>query len=448
MHANRVRIPAASIPAARGTHRNGNPGRCHCLGNHGFKEAERRDPTGPIILGIESSCDDTGVAIVNSDGRILGEALATQVEVHAPWGGVVPDLARQAHQAAIDGLVKRVVGESGIDPRELSGVAVTIGPGLSLCLKVGALKARSFAYEHSLPLVPVHHMEAHALVARMTDRHRTEYPFLCMLASGGHNLLLVVHSVGRYTQIGTTLDDSLGEAYDKVARLLGLELNPSGGAALEALALEGDPDSFDFKVPMLQHRDCNFSYSGLKTSVRLAIDREVKGEPSEANRQARANIAASFQRVAILHLEHRCKRACEWANEVYPEIDTLVMSGGVAANSYVRARLEEVASKHQMQLLCPEPRLCTDNGVMVAWAGLERFKLGLVDPPPESPAPEEDEWFDLRPRWPLTERVAFQLTRSTPNYSNRKRVYRSLTAMTEDSLNMAGMNAGPAMNIP
>ena len=306
-----------------------------------------------LVLGIESSCDDTGVAIVSSSGLILGEALATQAHIHASWGGVVPKLAQEAHAAAIDSCVEKVFSQSGISPSELDAIAVTIGPGLSLCLRVGAMKARQLSVSHPhLPIIPVHHMEAHALVARLpaglrNDLHCSHipappftirsptFPFLCVLVSGGHNLILIVEGVGRYVQLGTTLDDALGEAYDKVARLLGLQLIPCGGAALEALARHGDPNSFKYTLPMQKRKTCDFSYAGLKTAVRLSIEKHLGSVELSAPQtpdqdpmgyHVRANIAASFQRVAVAHLEERCRRAIAWAKETHPSIKHLVVA--------------------------------------------------------------------------------------------------------------------------
>lgn len=291
-----------------------------------------------------------------------------QVDIHAPWGGVVPKLAQQAHADAIDAAIATALTAASVRPQALSGVAVTIGPGLSLCLHVGVRAARALALDAALPLVPVHHMEAHALVARAFDPS-VRFPFVCLLVSGGHNLLVLVHGVGSYTQLGTTLDDALGEAYDKVARLLGLPLAPSGGAALERLALQGDDTRFALPVPLKKHADCNFSYAGLKTAVRLLIEAET-GETLD--QQTKADIAASFQRVAVQHLTQRTARGIQWAREAVAGLDTLVVAGGVATNATVRARLEEVARGAGLRLVCPPPRYCTDNGVMVAWAGIER----------------------------------------------------------------------------
>ena len=394
-----------------------------------------------LILGIESSCDDTGVAVVSTSGRILGESLATQTEIHAAWGGVVPKLAQEAHEAAIDSCVAEALSKAGITPKDLDAVAVTIGPGLSLCLRVGVLKAREVAATYNLPVIPIHHMEAHALVARLSEGSETpvEFPFLCVLVSGGHNLLMIVEGVGRYIQLGTTLDDALGEAYDKVARLLGLELKPSGGAALEALALEGDPTAFKFTTPLQKHKTCDFSYAGLKTGVRMKIEDVLGGVESPApktaeedptGRKVRADIAASFQAVAVRHLEERCRRALQWASETHPELKHVVVAGGVASNKYLRSRLAAVAEEGGLQLVCPPPRLCTDNGVMVGWAGVERLNLNLgIEAPPPTAVPGEGEWVDLRPRWPLTDRKDDRSIEA-PRSAKKKNIFESLEALT------------------
>lgn len=313
-----------------------------------------------LVLGIETSCDDTGVAVVTSDGRVLGEALSTQEEIHAAWGGVVPNLAMEAHKAAIGSTVDLALSRAGVTASQLDAIACTIGPGLSLCLRVGVMKAREIARENQIPVIGVHHMEGHALVARLPPQEKdpgsilspssssspsVSFPFLCLLVSGGHNLILLVHGVGKYVQLGTTVDDALGEAYDKIARLLGLELKPSGGAALEALATQGDPKAFAFAVPMRKHANCDFSYAGLKTGVRLAIEQAVENHPLDSIAEdvpstsaspcplplkVKADIAASFQRVACLHLTERVKRAIGWARESEPGLKSLVVAGGVA----------------------------------------------------------------------------------------------------------------------
>ncbi|CAI5461300.1 unnamed protein product [Closterium sp. Yama58-4] len=358
------------------------------------------NPSGGInlILGIETSCDDTGAAVVTSDGQILGEALASQGKVHAEWGGVVPSLARGEHEKAIDPVVQAALDEAGLQPSDLSAIAVTIGPGLSLCLRVGVMKARRMAAQCNIPIIPIHHMEAHALVARLTHSDVT-FPFLALLISGGHNLLLLSHGVGQYTQLGTTLDDAMGEAFDKTARLLGLDLSGpgGGGAAVEALAREGHRERFKFTVPLARVKSCDFSFSGLKANVARCIQKEAPAaqtipiaEATPEDRQLRADIAASFQEVAVLHLQSRVERAIQLARESTPAIDTLVMAGGVASNQVVRTRIAAVCKQSGVRLVCPPPRLCTDNGVMVAWAGYERFRLGIMEPPPAVGESDDD----------------------------------------------------------
>ncbi|KAG0566198.1 hypothetical protein M758_7G042000 [Ceratodon purpureus] len=344
---------------------------------------------------------------VTTDGRILGEALSSQADLLVQWGGVVPNLAQDAHAKAIDKVVADALANAGVQEEDLSAVAVTIGPGLSMCLRVGVSKARDIARVHRLPMVGVHHMEAHALVARLTEKG-VEFPFVVLLVSGGHNLLLLAQDVGQYTQLGTTVDDAIGEAYDKTARLLGLDLKRGGGPALEQLALEGNPKAFNFSVPMRQRQNCNFSYAGLKNQVRLAIaakniNAEVPlSETDTEERRLRADMAASFQRVAVLHLEDRCRRALEWARKIDPSVACLVVSGGVASNQVVRSRLNYITQEVGLRLVCPPPRLCTDNGVMVAWAGVEHYNRGMTQPPPPIDEPL-DAWLDLRPRWQLGE---------------------------------------------
>ncbi len=252
-------------------------------------------------MGIESSCDDTGVAIVAVDDardarpRILANVVCSQAEIHAPFGGVVPKLAQEAHQTAIDNAVDSALRDAGVRAADLEAVGVTIGPGLSLCLRVGVSKARELRAQHGVPVIDVHHMEAHALVARLAED--VPFPFLCLLVSGGHNLMLVVEGIGRFVQLGTTLDDALGECYDKTARALDLEAVPSGGAALEALAREGDEDAFSFPVPLKKRRTCDFSFAGLKTSVRLAIEREQQKATPEEVRGSHACVQVTRQAI-------------------------------------------------------------------------------------------------------------------------------------------------------
>ncbi|XP_024636954.1 probable tRNA N6-adenosine threonylcarbamoyltransferase, mitochondrial isoform X2 [Medicago truncatula] len=345
-------------------------------------------------------------------------------------------MAEEAHSQVIDQVVQDALDKAYMTEKDLTAVAVTIGPGLSLCLRVGVQKARRIAGGFNLPIIGVHHMEAHALVARLIEKD-LQFPFMALLISGGHNLLILARDLGQYIQLGTTIDDAIGEAYDKSAKWLGLDIRRSGGPAIEELAREGNDKSVSFSVPMRQHKDCNFSYAGLKTQVRLAIESKKIdatipiSSASYEDRLSRADIAASFQRVAVLHLEERCERAIQWALKMEPSIRHLVVSGGVASNQYVRARLDTVVKKNGLQLVCPPPRLCTDNGVMVAWTGIEHFRVGRYDPPPPAEEPE-DFLYDVRPRWPLGEEYA-----EGSNFSRSlrtARIHPSLTSLIQASM--------------
>lgn len=388
-----------------------------------------------VVLGIETSCDDTAAAVVRGNGEILSQVVSSQADLLAQYGGVAPKMAEEAHLQVIDQVVQEVLDKAKLTERNLSAIAVTVGPGLGLCLRVGVRKARKIAGSFNLPIIGVHHMEAHALVARLNERE-LQFPFMALLISGGHNLLILARDLGQYIQLGTTIDDAIGEAYDKTAKWLGLDLRRSGGPAIEELAREGDAKSIKFSTPMKQHKDCNFSYAGLKTQVRLAIESKninatipISSAYCE-DRRTRADIAASFQRVAVLHLEERCERAIEWALKIEPSVKYLVVSGGVASNQYVRARLDQVAQRNSLRLVCPPPSLCTDNGVMVAWTGIENFRMGRFDPPPPADEPE-DIVYDLRPRWPLGEE--YMEGRSEARSMKTARIHPSLTSMIQAS---------------
>ncbi|KAK6162516.1 hypothetical protein DH2020_002357 [Rehmannia glutinosa] len=389
-----------------------------------------------VVLGIETSCDDTAAAVVRSSGEILSQVVSSQAELLVRYGGVAPKMAEEAHSLVIDQVVQEALDKANVTEEDLSAVAVTIGPGLSLCLRVGVRKARKLAGAYALPIVGVHHMEAHALVARLVEK-QLQFPFMALLVSGGHNLLILAHDLGHYIQLGTTIDDAIGEAYDKTAKWLGLDMRKSGGPAVEELAREGDENSIGFKVPMKQHKDCNFSYAGLKTQVGLAIESKnidasiPIASASSEDRRARADIAASFQRVAVLHLEDKCERAIEWALKIEPCIKYLVVSGGVASNQYVRSRLNKIVEKKGLQLVCPPPSLCTDNGVMIAWTGIEHFRMGRYDPPPAACEPE-DALLDLRPRWPLGEEYAEG--KSEARSLKTARLHPSLTSLIQASI--------------
>lgn len=387
------------------------------------------------VLGIESSCDDTGAAVLRGDGKILGEALASQAGIHEQWGGVVPRLAQEGHRKAIDETVEEALRRAGISAAELSGVAVTVGPGLGLCLEVGVRKALHIAAEYRLPLVRVHHMEAHMMVTRLPQSPTPAegfcgpaFPILTLLVSGGHNMAVLTRGVGQHVILGSTIDDSIGEAFDKTARVLGITQVP-GGPHLERLAKDGDPKVHPLPKPLSKTRDkvllegCDYSFSGLKTAVRTLVEKELPSSKAaalseEGLRKAQADIAAAFQKVAVQHLCERASRAAGWALELEPCTKWLVVAGGVAANQEVRKGLQEVAEEYSLQMRCPPPRLCVDNGVMVAWAGIERLVLGLYEEPPSKDG--ADNHVEIRPRWPLGERDPRSQQEKFPKGQKRK----------------------------
>ncbi|KAL6569382.1 glutamated carboxypeptidase [Orobanche minor] len=393
-----------------------------------------------VVLGIETSCDDTAAAVVRSRGEILGQVVSSQAELLVQYGGVAPKMAEEAHSRVIDQVLLDILAKHFIlvVPTYESNLIVGRKKPYIVFIAfrlVGVRKARKLAGAYTLPIVGVHHMEAHALVARLVEK-QLQFPFMALLVSGGHNLLILARDLGHYIQLGTTIDDAIGEAYDKTAKWLGLDMRKSGGPAVEELAREGDENSIGFKVPMKQHKDCNFSYAGLKTQVRLAIEsKNINADipiasASNEDRQARANIAASFQRVAVLHLEDKCERAIEWGSSIEPSIKYLVVSGGVASNQYVRDRLSKIVEKKGLQLVIPPPSLCTDNGVMIAWTGIEHFRMGRYDPPPPACEPE-DALLDLRPRWPLGEE--YPKGRSEARSLKTARIHPSLTSLIQAS---------------
>jgi N6-L-threonylcarbamoyladenine synthase len=338
----------------------------------------------PVVLGIETSCDETGAALVDAERRILAEALLSQEDRHAPFGGVVPEIAARAHVEALDRLIARVMAEAGLKFEELAGVAASAGPGLIGGLIVGLVTAKAICAVHRRPLLAINHLEAHALTARLT--HEVAFPYLLLLISGGHCQLLVVEGVGRYRRLGTTLDDALGEAFDKAAKMLNLGF--PGGPAVERAAQGGDPQRFPLPRPLLGQPGCHFSLSGLKTALRQTIERLG---PEALAPPALNDLCAGFQAAAGDVLVDRTRRAARMFLREHPDADTLVVAGGVAANADLRARLAGLAAEQDLRLIVPPPRLCTDNAVMIAWAGQERLALGLVD---DLSAP-------ARARWPL-----------------------------------------------
>ena len=329
---------------------------------------------GPV-LGIESSCDETAAAVLDEEGRVLAEAVASQERAHAPFGGVVPEIAARAHLALLPDMVAGVMARAGLGFRALGAVAATAGPGLIGGLVVGSFLAKGIALAAKRPYVAVNHLEAHALTARLPGlvRGGAPFPYLLLLVSGGHCQCVAVEGVGRHVRLGGTVDDAAGEAFDKVAKLLGLGW--PGGPALERLAADGDPARYPFPRPMLGRPGCDFSFSGLKTAVAQEVARHGSGALPRA---LAADIAASFQAAVVAVLADRATHAIEMFSERHGS-DLLVVAGGVAANAAVRAGLDQAASAHGFRLAAPPLRLCTDNAVMVAWAGLERLRLGLVD---------------------------------------------------------------------
>ena len=337
-----------------------------------------------IVLGIETSCDETAAAVVTGRRRILADEILSQWDRHRPFGGIVPEIAARAHLEHIDGLIARAMEEAGVAYGDLDGVAATGGPGLIGGVMVGVTTAKAIALAHGLPFLAVNHLEGHALTARLTDG--VDFPYLLLLVSGGHCQLLSVEGVGDYVRLGTTVDDALGEAYDKTAKMLGLGF--PGGPEVERWSRRGDRARFPLPRPLKGRPGCHFSFSGLKTAVRHTIHALPEGplEPGDV-----ADVCASFQGAVEDVLEDRTANAIDAFNDLHGGGGVLVVAGGVAANQGVRARLSLLAQSRGYHMLAPPPRLCTDNGVMIAWAGIERLRLGLTDGLD----------FRARPRWPL-----------------------------------------------
>lgn len=357
---------------------------------------------GRAVLGIETSCDETAAAVLDLDGRVLAETVLSQFADHAPYGGVVPEIAARAHLRYLPGQVAHVLQTAGVAPRELAAIAATTGPGLIGGLIVGCQFGKGMALATGRPFLAINHLEAHALTARLPGLVRTEvameakpgaevrsetgapFPYLLMLLSGGHSQCIAVRGVGDYQRLGGTVDDAAGEAFDKVAKLLGLGW--PGGPALERLAAEGNPGAFALPRPMLRRAGCDFSFSGLKT----AVAQLVAGGVTDGQR---AGLAASFQRAVTDVMADRAAHAMAMMRARNPGARLLVVAGGVAANAAIRDALSGAAEASGFTLLAPPLRLCSDNAVMVAWAGIERLRLGLTDGMAVAP----------RPRWPLSE---------------------------------------------
>ncbi len=329
-----------------------------------------------LVLGIESSCDETAAALVDGDRRILAQAIASQEAEHAPYGGVVPEIAARAHAERLVPLIDKVLADAGKTLSDCDAIAATAGPGLIGGVMVGLVTGKALAMAEGKPLLAINHLEGHALSPRLADA-TLEFPYALLLVSGGHCQILRVDGVGRYKRLATTIDDALGEAFDKTAKILGLGY--PGGPQVEKLALQGDPEAVALPRPLVGSGEPHFSFAGLKSAVLRAHE---SGEHSDAD------IAASFQQAAVDCLIDRLKIALGKMGK----LNALVVAGGVAANSVIRAALEQLAASRRLAFTAPPQKLCTDNAAMIAWAGVERLAVGIAPDPLD---------FSARPRWPL-----------------------------------------------
>jgi N6-L-threonylcarbamoyladenine synthase len=343
---------------------------------------------GLLILGIESSCDETAAAVIRADApvgaRVLSEVVLSQLDDHRPYGGVVPEIAARAHLDVIAPLIAEAMRRAGLDYGDLSAVAATGGPGLIGGVIVGVMAAKAIALVHNKPFVAVNHLQGHALTPRLAAD--VPFPYLLLLVSGGHCQILVVESVDRFRRLGTTIDDAAGEAFDKVAKMLGLGY--PGGPAVQAAAEGGDSGRFALPRPMKGRPGCDFSFSGLKAAVRRSIEQMPAGPLTV---QDQADMAASFQAALVEATLDRVRRAVRQFRQDWPSGSALVVAGGVAANAPLRAGLQQLAAQHALTFEAPPLKWCTDNAAMIAWAAGERFRLGQQDSLDFKP----------RPRWPL-----------------------------------------------
>ncbi|KAF1789055.1 tRNA N6-adenosine threonylcarbamoyltransferase, TsaD [Phytophthora cactorum] len=372
------------------------------------------------MLGIETSCDDTAAAVLDQNGRVLSSVISSQWELNAKWRGIVPALAARAHEDNLPHVMKAVLSRgnengdaelniitrtnvllpfdvgSGLENlQQLSAVAVTSGPGLAPCLDVGLRTARQICLDNpDIAFLQINHLEAHVLVSRLPqlETPRPEFPFVVLLVSGGHCCLVLAKGLGDYELLGNTLDDSIGEAYDKVARMLDITASGDkgvhGGKLIEDMAARGNDRAYPFTEPMKHRKDCDFSYSGIKT----AMLREVK-KLGELDEKMKEDLCASFQRKAVDQLITRTRRACQWSKDrLGDNFTSLVVCGGVASNQYLRDRMQAAAEEEGVVAVFPPAKYCTDNGVMIAWAGLERYAKGMRSDPESA---------RYQPRWPL-----------------------------------------------
>ncbi len=345
----------------------------------------------PLILGIESSCDETAASLIteNDQGNpiVLSNIISSQIDVHKKFGGVVPELAARAHIEKIDWIVKKAIEDSGKKIEEIDAVASTAGPGLIVCLSVGLSFGKAFAASLNKPFLAINHLEGHALSPKIVTK--LNYPYLLLLISGGHSQYLSVKELGEYKRLGTTIDDALGEAFDKTAKLLGIEF--PGGPQIEKFAEKGDPDKYVLPKPILNKGGCNLSFAGLKTAV-LKISKNIKKE------QDKFDLAASFQKTIEVILCKKTKIAFnEFEKEVNPKEKIFVVAGGVAANKSIRSKLINLCKKENYQSLFPPRELCGDNAAMIALVGLEKYKLKQFD----------NLDYPAKPRWQLDKDAVF-----------------------------------------
>jgi len=345
----------------------------------------------PLILGIESSCDETAASLVteNEQGTpvVLSNIISSQVDVHKEFGGVVPELAARSHMEKIDWIVQKAINESGCKIDEIDGIASTAGPGLVVCLSVGLSFGKAFAASLDKPFMAINHLEGHALSPKLNSN--LDYPYLFLLISGGHSQYLMVQGLGNYKRLGTTIDDAWGEAFDKTAKLLGIEF--PGGPQIEILAKKGDPNKYDLPRPIINKGGCNLSFAGLKTAI-LKISKNIKNE------QEKFDLAASFQKTIEEILYRKTIVAFnEFEKLSKPKKKIFVVAGGVAANKMIRSKLIDLCNEKNYQSIFPPINLCGDNAAMIAMVGLEKFKLNQFSKL-DHPA---------KPRWPLDENAAF-----------------------------------------
>ena len=331
------------------------------------------------VLGIETSCDETGIALYDEHQGLLAEALYSQISLHAEYGGVVPELASRDHVRRIIPLIQQVMQQAHCQAKDIDGIAYTAGPGLMGALMVGAAVGRTLAWTWKCPSIGIHHMEGHLLAAMLED-NKPELPFLALLVSGGHTLLVDVTAIGEYHIIGESLDDAVGEAFDKTAKMLGLSY--PGGPIISKLAQHGTPERYKFPRPMVNRPGLDMSFSGLKTYV---LNTWTESDQSE---QTKADVAYAFQEAVVDTLTIKCKRALKQTG-----YNQLVIAGGVSANQQLREGLNKLAQNSSLKVFYPQPQYCTDNGVMIAYAGLIRLKAGEQD----------GDGFRTMPRWPLGE---------------------------------------------